>query len=56
MLVDEDKIQWDDRVVERLPGFQMYDTCVTHEITIRESVSSTGRISGFRSPGYGAIA
>ena len=36
MLVDEGKIQWDDRVFERLPGFQMYDPYVTHEMTIRD--------------------
>ena len=36
MLVDEGKIGWDDRVVERLPGFQMYDPYVTHEMTIRD--------------------
>jgi CubicO group peptidase (beta-lactamase class C family) len=36
MLVDEGKIQWDDRVFERLPGFQMYDPYVSHEMTIRD--------------------
>jgi CubicO group peptidase (beta-lactamase class C family) len=25
MLVDEGRIHWDDPVIERLPGFQMYD-------------------------------
>jgi CubicO group peptidase (beta-lactamase class C family) len=39
MLGDEGKLQWDDRVVERLPGFQMYDPHVTHEITIRDLLS-----------------
>ena len=36
ILIDEGKIQWDDRVVDRLPGFQMYDPYVTHEMTIRD--------------------
>jgi CubicO group peptidase (beta-lactamase class C family) len=36
MLVDEGRIGWDDRVIERLPGFQMYDPYVTHEMTIRD--------------------
>ena len=36
MLVDEGKIGWDDPVVSRLQGFQMYDPYVTHEITIRD--------------------
>lgn len=35
-LVDEGKIAWDDRVYERLPGFQMYDPYVSHEMTIRD--------------------
>jgi CubicO group peptidase (beta-lactamase class C family) len=33
-LVDAGKISWDDRVYERLPGFQMYDPYVSHEMTI----------------------
>ncbi len=36
ILVDEGKLSWDDRVVDRLPGFQMYDPYVTHEMTIRD--------------------
>lgn len=36
MLVDEGKIEWDDPVTKHLPGFQMYDPYVTHEITIRD--------------------
>ena len=35
-LVDAGKIKWDDRVIEHLPGFQMYDPWVTREITIRD--------------------
>jgi CubicO group peptidase (beta-lactamase class C family) len=36
ILVDEAKITWDDRVYQRLPGFQMYDPYVSHEMTIRD--------------------
>ncbi|MBZ5585319.1 MAG: serine hydrolase [Acidobacteriia bacterium] len=36
MLVDEGKIHWDDPVIQRLPGFQMYDPYVTREMTIRD--------------------
>jgi CubicO group peptidase (beta-lactamase class C family) len=36
ILVDAGKIGWDDRVVDHLPGFQMYDPWVTREITIRD--------------------
>jgi CubicO group peptidase (beta-lactamase class C family) len=36
VLVDEGRIGWDDRVTDRLPGFEMYDPWVTREITIRD--------------------
>jgi CubicO group peptidase (beta-lactamase class C family) len=36
MLVDEGKLSWDDPVITRLPGFQMYDPYVTREMTIRD--------------------
>lgn len=35
-LVDAGKLGWDDRVVDRLPGFQMYDAWVTREMTVRD--------------------
>jgi CubicO group peptidase (beta-lactamase class C family) len=35
-LVDDGKISWDDPVYERLPGFEMYDPYVSHEMTIRD--------------------
>ena len=35
-LVDEGKLSWDDHVYERLPGFQMYDPYVSHEMTVRD--------------------
>ncbi len=36
ILVDEGKIDWDDRVTDHLPGFQMSDPWVTREFTIRD--------------------
>ncbi|MFY0563741.1 serine hydrolase [Archangium lansingense] len=36
MLVDEGKLQWDDRVIDHLPSFQMYDPYVTRELTVRD--------------------
>ena len=33
-LVDEKKINWDDKVTKYLPDFQMYDPWVTSELTI----------------------
>jgi len=35
-LVDAGKISWDDKVYERLRGFEMYDPYVSHEMTIRD--------------------
>jgi CubicO group peptidase (beta-lactamase class C family) len=36
ILVDQGKIHWDDKVIDHLPGFQMYDPWVTREMTIRD--------------------
>lgn len=35
-LVDAGKIKWDDRVIDHMPDFQMYDPWVTREITVRD--------------------
>lgn len=35
-LVDAGKLSWDDKVADRLPGFQMYDPWVTRELTMRD--------------------
>ncbi|MGH7025510.1 MAG: serine hydrolase [Caulobacteraceae bacterium] len=34
ILVDEGKLKWSDHVVDRLPGFQMYDAYTSHEMTV----------------------
>ncbi|MBP7173981.1 MAG: serine hydrolase [Cloacibacterium sp.] len=39
MLIDEGKINWDDKVTKHLPDFRMYDAFVTQEITIRDLVT-----------------
>lgn len=36
ILVDRGKLKWTDRVVDRLPGFRMYDPYVTEHMTIRD--------------------
>lgn len=36
MLVDEGKINWDDKVVKYIPEFKMYNDYVTAEFTIRD--------------------
>ncbi|MBL0012267.1 MAG: serine hydrolase [Flavobacterium sp.] len=36
ILVDEGKINWDDKVIKYLPKFKMYNDYVTNEFTIRD--------------------
>jgi CubicO group peptidase (beta-lactamase class C family) len=36
MMVDEERISWDDRVVRHLPGFELQDSYVNREFTIRD--------------------
>ncbi|MGZ7038147.1 MAG: serine hydrolase [Thermoanaerobaculia bacterium] len=36
ILVDRGKLKWSDRVVDRLPGFQMYDPYVTEHMTVKD--------------------
>lgn len=39
ILVDEKKIKWDDKVVDYIPYFKMYNPYVTQEVTIRDLLS-----------------
>ena len=36
LLVDEGRIGWDDKVIDHLPWFRMYDPYVTREMTVRD--------------------
>ena len=36
ILVDEGKLQWDDRVADKLPGFRMYDPYASSEMTVTD--------------------
>jgi CubicO group peptidase (beta-lactamase class C family) len=36
MLVDEGKLRWDDRVIDYLPDFRLYDPYATRELTVRD--------------------
>jgi len=36
ILVDDEKLNWDDPVIDYLPNFRMYDSWVTREFTIRD--------------------
>ena len=36
MLVDEGRLSWNDRVIDHIPWFEMYDAYSTRELTIRD--------------------
>lgn len=36
MLVDDGKLRFDDRVIDHIPEFQLYDPWVTREVTVRD--------------------
>ncbi len=45
LLVQDKKLSWDDRVIDHLQGFQMYDPWVTREITVRDLLCNRGGLS-----------
>ena len=54
-LVDEGKLKWDDRVIDHMPWFAMYDPWVTREMTVRDLlVHRSGLGLGARRPLAGA--
>lgn len=36
ILVDEGKLNWDDKVIDHYPGFKVYDPYITREMTVRD--------------------
>lgn len=51
MLVDEGKLDWDDRVIDHLPGFRLSDPWVTEQVTVRDLLAhrvGVGRLFGNR--------
>lgn len=48
ILVDEGRLDWDDRVIDRLPGFELKDPLVTRQVTLRDLLAHrTGLVGGF---------
>ena len=39
MMIDEGKLNWDDKVRKHIPEFQLYDAWVTEEFTVRDLVT-----------------
>ena len=36
VLVDQGRIGWDDKIIDHMPDFRMYDPWVTREMTVRD--------------------
>jgi CubicO group peptidase (beta-lactamase class C family) len=47
ILVDEKKLNWDDKVVKYLPEFQLYNPYVTSELTVRDLVTHRSGLDTF---------
>jgi len=47
MLVDEGKVHWDDKVIDYLPWFKLYDPYVTGNMTIRDLLSHRSGLETF---------
>jgi len=39
MLIDEGKLNWDDKVRQHIPEFQLHDSWVTEQFTVRDLVT-----------------
>jgi len=47
MLVDEDKLEWDDRVIDYIDDLQLYDPYVTREISVRDLLTHRSGLPTF---------
>ncbi len=51
LLVDQGRLDWDDRVTDHLPGFRLSDPWVTEQVTVRDLLAhrvGVGRLFGNR--------
>ena len=46
ILVDEGKLRWDDKVVDHIPGFRLYDAYASSELTIRDLLTHRSGMPG----------
>ena len=46
MLVDDGKLRWDDRVIDHLPDFRLFDPYVTRELTVRDLLTHRSGLPG----------
>jgi len=47
MLVEDEKLTWDDRVIDHLPDFQMWDPWVTRDIRVRDLLTHRSGLATF---------
>ncbi|MEJ2257949.1 MAG: serine hydrolase, partial [Woeseiaceae bacterium] len=47
ILVDEGRLSWDDKVVDHIPGFAMYDPWVTAEFTVTDLLTHRSGLEPF---------
>src|SRR5262249_25477640 len=50
------KLKWDDPVTKHLPGFQMYDSWVTRQITVRDLLCHRSGLPRYEAVWYGTDA
>ena len=47
LLVEQERLDWDDRVIDHLPDFQMWDPWVTREIRVRDLLTHRSGLATF---------
>lgn len=47
MLVDEGKLDWNDRLIDHLPDFKMYDPWVTREFRVKDLMAQRSGMPGY---------
>src|SRR5712671_2632606 len=53
ILVEEKKLEWDDKVIKHLPWFQVKDPYLTREITVRDLLTHRAGLGGVDFLWYG---
>lgn len=46
MLVDEGKLHWDDKIIDLIPDFRLYDPYATRELTVRDLLTHRSGLGG----------
>lgn len=55
ILVDEKKADWNDRVIDHLPWFRLYDPWVTREFTVADLLAHRSGLPGYAGDGQAAL-